>query len=226
VLALADAGEMGRAREVAAVLERGGKETARAAWWPEIFPWGFYSCNDNETTGYAMMALIRVDPRNRRIPKAARWLVEHHQGERWVSSEDTASVILALSAYLRLLARQNPSDLIATVSLNGTPVATRRINAKNFFQEITVPLPVEKLRTGANQITIHRTGTGPLLYSALLQTYVQGEDLAASTGPDGFTVRREYVRRMPYRDVHGRDRHRDLPMGDTVRAGDEIIARV
>ena len=50
--------------------------------------------------------------------------------------------------------------------------------------------------------------------------------MPASTSADGFTVRREYVRRMPYRDVHGRDRHRDLPMGDTVRAGDEIIARV
>src|SRR5207244_440243 len=85
---------------------------------------------------------------NPRISKAARWLVEHHQGERWVSSEDTASVILALSEYLRLLARQNPSNLTATVSLNGASVATRRINRKNFFQEIIVPLPVETVRAG------------------------------------------------------------------------------
>jgi uncharacterized protein YfaS (alpha-2-macroglobulin family) len=226
VLALADIGDMKRAREVAAVLERGGKQTQRVAWWPEIFPWGFYSCNDNETTGYAMMALIRVDPRNPRIPKAARWLVEHHQGDGWTSSEDTASVILALSEYLRLLARQNPADLTATVLLNGTPVATKRIDRKNFFQEITVPLPAAQLRQGKNQVTIRREGTGPLLYSALLQTYVQGENLPASTSADGFQVRREYVRRFPYRDIHGRDRQRDIPLGDTVKVGQEVIARV
>lgn len=226
VLALADVGDMGRARQVAKVLEQGGNANARVAWWPEIFPWGFYSCNDNETTGYAMMALIRVDPTNPRIPKAARWLVEHHLGDRWTSSEDTASVILALSEYLRLLARQNPADLTATVLLNGTAVGTQRIDRKNFFQELTVLLPAASLRPGANQVTIRRSGTGPLLYSALLTTYVQRENLPAATPSDGLRVRREYVRRIPYRDIHGRDRNRDVPMGDTVRVGDEIIARI
>jgi alpha-2-macroglobulin len=226
VLALADAGEMAVARRVAAVLEQAGKQSGRLAWWPEIFPWGFYSCNDNETTGYAMMALIRVDPDNPRIPKAARWLVEHQQGESWVSSEDTASVIYALSAYLRLLARQNPSALTATVFLNGAPVATRRIDRSNFFQEISVSLPTAKLRVGANQVTLRRAGTGPLLYSALLQTYVQGENLPASTSADGFIVSREYVREIPLRDVHGHEETKEASLGDTVRVGDEIVARV
>jgi alpha-2-macroglobulin len=226
VLALADVGDMSRARAVAKILEQGGKANARVAWWPEIFPWGFYSCNDNETTGYAMMALIRVDPTNVRIPRAARWLVEHHLGDRWTSSEDTASVILALSEYLRLVARQNPADLTATVLLNGTPVGTRRIDRKNFFQELSVPLPTASLRQGQNQVTIRREGTGPLLYSALLTTYVQGENLPAAASPDGLHVRREYVRRVPYRDIHGRDRNRDVPMGSTVQVGDEIIARI
>jgi uncharacterized protein YfaS (alpha-2-macroglobulin family) len=226
VLALADAGELARAREVAKVLEGAGKQTERLAWWPEIFPWGFYSCNNNETTGYAMMALIRVDPANPRIPKAARWLVEHHQGEGWVSTEDTASVIYALSAYLRLLAHQNPSDLTATVLLNGAPVATRRIDRRNFFQELTVPLPAAQLRSGTNQVTVRRDGSGPLLYSALLRTYVQGENLPASTSADGLQVQRDYYRRLAYRDIHGHDRSRQAPIGDTVRAGDEIIARV
>jgi uncharacterized protein YfaS (alpha-2-macroglobulin family) len=173
-----------------------------------------------------MMALIRVDPDNPRIPKAARWLVEHQQGEGWVSSEDTASVIYALSAYLRLLARQNPSALTATVFLNGAAVATRRIDRSNFFQEISVSLPTAKLRVGANQVTLRRAGTGPLLYSALLQTYVQGENLPASTSADGFTVRREYVREIPVRDVHGRSEKEEASLGDTVRVGDEIVARV
>jgi alpha-2-macroglobulin len=226
VLALADAGDMSRARQVAKVLEQGGKANPRLAWWPEIFPWGFYSCNDNETTGYAMMALIRVDPTNPRIPRAARWLVEHHLGDRWTSSEDTASVILALSEYLRLLARQNPADLTATVLLNGTPVGTQRIDRKNFFQELSVTLPTASLRQGSNQVTIRRSGTGPLLYSALLTTYVQGENLPAATSPDGLIVSREYLRRLPYRDIHGRDENRDVSMGDTVRVGDEIIARI
>lgn len=226
VLALADAGDMTTARRVAGILEQAGKQTARLAWWPEIFPWGFYSCNNNETTGYAMMALIRVDPTNLRIPKAARWLVEHHQGEGWVSSEDTASVIYALSDYLRLLARQNPASLVATVLLNGQPVATRRIGRQNFFQELSVTLPPAKLRPGSNQVTIRRSGTGPLLYSALLQTYVQGENLPATTSSDGFVVSREYVREIPTRDVHGRNETEDVPLGDTVRTGDEIVVRL
>jgi uncharacterized protein YfaS (alpha-2-macroglobulin family) len=173
-----------------------------------------------------MMALIRVDPGNLRIPKAARWLVEHQQGEGWVSSEDTASVIYALSAYLQLLARQNPAALTATVFLNGAPVATRRVDRSNFFQEMAVSLPTAKLRPGANQVTIRRAGTGPLLYSALLQTYVQGENLPATTSADGFTVSREYVREIPVRDVHGKDDTEEAPLGDTVRVGDEIVARI
>jgi uncharacterized protein YfaS (alpha-2-macroglobulin family) len=173
-----------------------------------------------------MMALIRVDPNNPRIPKAARWLVEHHQGEGWVSSEDTASIIYALSAYLRLLARQNPASLVATVLLNGQPVATRRIDRVNFFQELSITLPAAKLHPGANLVTIRRSGTGPLLYSALLQTYIQGENLPATTSSDGFVVRREYVREIPVRDVHGKDDTEEAPLGDTVRVGDEIVARI
>src|SRR5205823_10781 len=148
------------------------------------------------------------------------------QGESWASSEDTASVIYALSAYLRLLARQNPSALTATVLLNGAPVATRRIDRSNFFQEIVVSLPAEKLRSGANPVTIRRTGTGPLLYSALLQTYVQGENLPATTSADGFRVSREYVREIPTRDVHGKEDTEDVPLGDTVRVGAEIVVRL
>src|SRR5260370_33950350 len=101
-----------------------------------------------------MMALIRVDPDNPRIPKAARWLVEHQQGESWASSEDTASVIYALSAYLRLLARQNPSARTATVVLNGAPDATRRIDRSNVFHELSASRPAGRTLSGAAPLNI------------------------------------------------------------------------
>ena len=135
-------------------------------------------------------------------------------------------MIYALSDYLRLLARQNPASLVATVLLNGQPVGTRRIDRANFYEELSSSLPAAKLRPGANTVTLRRSGTGPLLYSALLQTYVQGEDLPATTSADGFVVRREYVREIPTRDVHGKEDTEDVPLGDTVRVGDEIVVRL
>src|SRR4029079_885887 len=45
-LGLAEAGDDEAARAVALTLNQSCKETDRYATWPEIFPWGFYSCND------------------------------------------------------------------------------------------------------------------------------------------------------------------------------------
>lgn len=223
-LALADAGEMPRARKVAGELTRSVKQEGDQAWWPEIYDWGFYSCNDNETTGYAMMALIRTDPKNPLIDRAARWLIAKRQGDGWASTEDTASIIYALGAYLQRQRRLSPPDYTATITVNDQPAGSVRMTAATMLESRRVVIPVERLRPGANQVGIERQGSGPLMYGLSLKTFVQAEDLRAETA--GLEVRREYFRRLRLRDIHGNEFDRMVPAGTTFHSGDELYARV
>lgn len=224
-LGLADAGNMEAARAVAQTLNETCKETERHATWPEIFPWGFYSCNDNETTGYAMMALIRLDPTNRRIAKAARWLMENRTGDAWASTEDTASVVYALAAYMRHVARTQPADYVATIRVNGTAAGSQRITPATMFGRFVIAVPAKLLHEGDNTVTVDKAGSGPLLYSALLETRLEGENLPARSS-GGFAVTREYLRRERRRDIHGRWEEKDIPLRGAVRAGDEILVKL
>jgi uncharacterized protein YfaS (alpha-2-macroglobulin family) len=223
-LALADLGETAAARSILPSLHAGCKEKGDETWWPEIFPWGFYSCNNNETTGYALMALIRLDPTHPRIERAARWLMRHREGDAWTSTEDTASVIYALSAYMRHVARTRPPDCVVTVRVNGQVAGRQQITRRNMFRPLALSIDPALLREGENEVALEKSGSGTPLYSAFLRTYVGREGLTAASS--GFSVRRAYFRRMQERDVHGRWQERDIPLTGVLRPGDEVVVKV
>ncbi len=213
-----------RARGVAAWLKRTVKEDGRTAHWPEIYPWGFYSCNDNETTGYAMMALIRTDPTSPLIEKAARWLIAKRQGGGWASTEDTASITYALGEYLLLQRRVSPPDYTATVRVDGQEIGRVKVTATNMFRPHVVPIPPALLRPGSHTVRIERAGRGRLLYGASMKTHVQGEDFGAEVS--GLSVKREYFRRLRARDNPGTRIEKMVPAGRNWRSGEEIFVRM
>lgn len=223
-LALADLGETDLARRVVRTLHNGAREKGDETWWPEIFPWGFYSCNDNETTGYAMMALIRLDPTNPRIDRAARWLMRRREGDGWASTEDTASVIYALAAYMRHIAHTQAPDCTVTVRVNDRAVGRRRLDRATMFRPLLIEIAPKLLVAGENEIVLEKSGRGAPLYSAFLRTYVGRESITPASS--GLVVKRVYLRRLRARDIHGRWRERDVPVGTTVRSGEEVVVRL
>lgn len=216
--------DLPRARRAAAWLEKGVKIEGDTAHWPEIYPWGFYSCNDNETTGYALMALLRTDPENPLVEKAVRWLLQKREGGGWSSTEDTASIIYALGAYLKRQRQVAPPDYLATVFVNGSKVGQARMSRETMFASPVIPIPAEWLREGPNEVRVERQGTGRLLYGASLTTFVQAEDLRAETS--GLQVNREYFRRLRLRDIHGRTFERLVTAREPFRSGEELVVRV
>lgn len=222
-LAMADV-DMDQARPIAARLSKTVKQDSRSAYWPEIYPWGFYSCNDNETTGYAMMALIRTDPNNPLIEKAARWLIQKRQGSGWVSTEDTASITYALGAYLRLQRQRNPADFTATLRVNGQEIGKVRVTPATMFRPQAIPIPATALRVGGNQVRIEQFGTGKLIYGVSYKTYLQGEDFQPELS--GLWVKREYFRKLRLKDIHGNRYDKMVDAGTTFRPGDEIYVRL
>lgn len=223
-LALHEAHQPQRAKQVAVQLTRSVKFEGGLAYWPEIYPWGFYSCNDNETTGYAMMALIATDPKNPVIDQAARWLIRKREGEGWTSTEDTASIIYALGAYLQRQRDLAPPDYTSVVTVNGQSAGQVAMSSANMAESRVVRIPVEMLKPGANTIRIERQGRGPLIYGLGFRTVVQAENLRAETS--GLEVRREYFRRLRLRDINGNEYDRMEPAGATFRRGEEIYVRV
>jgi hypothetical protein len=90
-LALKKAGRP-EAAEAARTLAAGVKEDhwETSDWY---YKWDNVSI---ETTAYAIQALVAIDPKNPLIPKAAGWLLSQRQGNRWRSTKDTATAIVAL----------------------------------------------------------------------------------------------------------------------------------
>src|SRR5207248_4536457 len=103
-----------------------------------------------ETTGYAMMALIKTNPQNPLIDQAARWLIHQRQGGGWASTEDTASIIYALGAYMLRERRLAPPDYTASLRVNGQPAGEVRMTAARMFEPQAVTIAAALLRPGAN----------------------------------------------------------------------------
>src|SRR5207245_6447380 len=111
----------------------------------------------------------------------ARWLMQTRQGAAWDSTEDTASVIYALGAYLRRERQLAPPRYTATVTVHGEVVGRVEMTPAKMFAPVTVAIP-ERLLSGAGDgVRIERQGTGRLLYSLSLRTYVRGENLPAES---------------------------------------------
>ena len=159
-LALDRAGEQSRAFQVAKRLEK-TVEDRRATRALAIYDWGFYSCNEYETTGYAMMALIRTDPRNPLIDQAARWLISQRQGGGWASTEDTASIIYALGAYMLREQSVSPPDYTATLRVNGQPAGLVRMTAARMFEAQTLSIPVALLHERSERGADRTARAGP-----------------------------------------------------------------
>ncbi|GBF06772.1 alpha-2-macroglobulin domain protein [Deinococcus aerius] len=156
-------------------------EAPRRAGW-------FWSWEDNsvQTTAAALEALARLDPGSLLIPRASQWLLANRRGPRWVSTQDTTSVVVAALA-LKPAAGQ---PLPAQVSLNGQPAGT-------------VTGAGEVNLTGANlsqlargQNTLRVTGPRGASFSAELTLAREPRSLPGDPSR-GFALTRTYERLVP-----------------------------
>jgi len=198
------------------LLNRSRGDDTRTYWEASSFEW-YFADNRVETTAYALLAMLAVDPDNPSAPGVVRWLSETRSGNAWSSTKDTAIAIMALTEYMKLRDEISP-NITATARLNGKRVERTRFTGKHVWdKETIIEIDPKQLIPGKNELVIQKSGKGRLYYSVACKHYTPSQSLAPEE--NGICVRRGY-----YRKVKGSDTYE--PITGPVNQGDEITVRI
>ena len=189
-------------REKAGILLRNIETTAKVDEAGGTVHWEdsdrFWWCwwNDKvETNAAVLEAYLQVNPASRLVPMAAKWLANNRRGDAWASTRETSLAILALADYARVTKELAPNYTL-TVDLGGRIQRRYIVNHENvlFFDNRFV-VPDGMLRTGRQPLTITKTGTGTLYYSAYTRYFSLEEPIRAASNE--IAVNRRYFRLLP-----------------------------
>jgi uncharacterized protein YfaS (alpha-2-macroglobulin family) len=173
------------------LLSKSAIEVSSFAYWGGK-AW-HYSWQDDkvQSTAFAVKALMLDKNYTSLVTKAISWLLQNKQGFSWKSTQETSTVIFALTDYIKMTNELNP-DFNVFVYINNKEVLKKKFTKDNIFENIqTVILDGQNsdlLRPGINNIKIVKTGKGKLYFSAL-NTYYSPEKFASK---NHFNVKRNY----------------------------------
>jgi uncharacterized protein YfaS (alpha-2-macroglobulin family) len=177
---------------------------------------GWYD-SDTEATAYALKALVKIYPENEMIPKIVLWLANSRIGNRWHSTKDTASVVMALSEYLKTSDEMEP-DYEFSVKVNGNPIGDYKVTKDNMFSfDGSIAVENSLLKAGSNKIEIKRQGTGRLYYSAYLKYYSSEEGI--KEGSSGISVEKTIYKKI---DDEWKEFDGTLKVGEEIKIVLEI----
>nr|WP_246363212.1 MG2 domain-containing protein [Deinococcus budaensis] len=197
-LALDRAGQRGAAADLLDRLKakRVGVRGGALVRWdaPQRAAWQWYwEDNDVQTTAAALEALARLEPGSPLIPRASQWLLANRRGPRWVSTQDTTSVVLAA---LALGPGQSGPAAAAAVRLNG-----QRVGEVRGAGEFTLAGErLSALLRGTNELRVD----GPRGASFSAELNFAREPRALSGVTRGFQLTRTYERLEPSWDRKGK----------------------
>ncbi|MFN3650204.1 MAG: alpha-2-macroglobulin family protein [Armatimonadota bacterium] len=182
-----------------------------------------------ETTAVALKAAVAVDPADRRIPGVVQWLMLQRQGNRWVSTRDTAWILFALTDYLKQTGELRP-DYHLDVYLNGKKLHAEDATPEDALRDETVVrLPVVELKglRGGSRLELKKTGKGTVYYTVQVTQQVPAVGFQAESTLPGVSLTREYFRLETRADAHGRPQV--LPAArpaDRFQVGDRVLVRL
>lgn len=163
----------------------------RTHWAGSTLRYGNWASNPVEATAYALRAYLEIDPQSDLVSESMGWLLSQRRPNgQYVTTKDTAAVVLAFAHYVKLTGELNPR-FEAVVEVNGQEVARERFNRDDLTKEPKkFTIAGRDLRTGANTVVIRKTGPGALYASGLLTQFVRMSPIQAADA--GLSVRREY----------------------------------
>ncbi|GEM82070.1 alpha-2-macroglobulin family protein [Meiothermus hypogaeus] len=121
-------------------------ERERSAYWEVRAPRFAWNDDRLEATARGLEALAKLRPNHPAIAKIVNWLMQERKGARWISTKDTAAVVVAALALAKASGEQ-PGEQEVQVSVNGQ-TQTLRVPAKG------AELALEGLRVGANEVEV------------------------------------------------------------------------
>lgn len=168
------------------------RSASGAHWESEVEDW-YLPGSPLYTTAMVVYVLSQDDPAAPLLADAVRYLAaQRGGGRRWVSSYETAWVILALNAYMTG-AGSYAASFPFQAHLNGLPFAEGQAAGPTALTPVTAVAPVASLLADApNALSITRgEGSGSLYYRADLRVYRPVEQAGAYNG--GIAVERAYT---------------------------------
>ncbi len=229
-LAYFELGEAVAAQNLVAAILQTAKPEGKWLYWTGIQDeqcrWWDGGANV-EATAWSLMAIMRADPKDRRIPAIAGWLLARRSGDRWISTRDTAIALMALTGYLRGVDEPNP-NCTAVITVNGKEVARQAFTSDlKTWREVSVSVPPSLLRRGANEIAIARgPGSGRLYYRAELRQQVRIREGERTARGDVFQIRREYLKLGRANSGGGLAYGPAIRVSDTFSADDRVLVRL
>jgi uncharacterized protein YfaS (alpha-2-macroglobulin family) len=223
-LASMEQGNRALATQLVSKLESNATMKETGASWKGSghYLWHWYD-DDVETSAFALRAIFRLRGETELVTKGVQWLLSRKEGDAWHNTRQTANVIYSLTDYLKKTRELEP-DYTVTVKVNGAEAWSGRMTRADIFApEKEVTIDAAKLKPGANNVTIEKSGNGRLYTSGLLTYFATGS--AVQPASAGMKVTREYYLLKKERDgdVYV---YQKKPFTGTVRTGDEIFVKV
>ncbi|MEB2286532.1 MAG: Ig-like domain-containing protein [Anaerolineae bacterium] len=167
--------------------------SATGAHWEEAGrDWWNWS-SDTRTTAIALAALARVQPDHDLLPNVVRWLMVARQGDHWMTTQETAWAVMALTDWM-VASGELRGDYTYSVAINGAGLGAGTVTPETVREGQVLHVAVrDLLRDEINRVTIARSaGEGVLYYTAHLKTRLWASE--ARPISRGVTVSREYFR--------------------------------
>jgi uncharacterized protein YfaS (alpha-2-macroglobulin family) len=225
-LALAAAGD-GRAKTAADLLEKKAHATDVDAYWVGTYDGllDFWDDTSPETTAFALKLLLAEDRSSGLMPKAARWLTEHRDGDYWYSTKQTSMVIQGLTDYLAVSGElANTSDV--EVLVNGTSVGKRHFGSADAF---AAPWQIKVTAAQAGnggQVTIRKSGNG-ITYWSTEDGWYSADRKNFQQGQLALNITRDYYLLQKRQDKPTDPITYDLvPLNGPVHVGDIVAVRL
>jgi uncharacterized protein YfaS (alpha-2-macroglobulin family) len=160
--------------------------------------------------------MCAVDPDNELVLPAMNWLVQNRRGAQWSNTRDTAISVLALNAYLQA-SGETARDVAYELLVNGERVAKVELAARDLLRAPSVfTVAPERVKDGANEIVLRRTGGEGALYLSAQAEFFSLEEPIPARGNQVYASRR-------YEELAGRPTllkgyvYDRLPVADLAR---------
>lgn len=150
--------------------------------------WNWYwEDNNNQVTAAALEALATLEPGSPLIPRVSQWLLMQRRGPQWLSTQDTASVIMAALKLPRVKAQNAgiqvllDSKTVGKVTVKGNAAATFNL--------------APKLPAGKHTLTLK--GAPSSLIAAAKLSFSREPAALNGINTGGLTLTRRYERLIP-----------------------------
>lgn len=227
-IAFLNAKDQDKAKQLAAKLESLASVTDMEATWPSNYDYlmEFEIDDAAETTAFAVRLLSLTKPESPLLPKAAFWLVNHrYGGYYWFSTKQTAMVIFGLTEYVKS-SQELEANFHAEVFVNGKQVVARQFTKADAWNpaQPSIHLDPSLLQVGANEIRIHKSGTGRLYWSAT-GTYYSNDKRLVQNNKLSLNITRDYFR-LVSEQTGGKIVYNLDPLQGELHIGDVVAVRV